>query len=279
MFGFVTASWKELDRQQQARYGAVYCGICRELGSRYSGLSRLCLSYDMAFLALLHMSLYEPEETAGRNICALHPLRPGSWVRSEAVSYAADMNAVLSCFKAKDDIRDEHRLSASWMASILEKRIPRARELWPRQCEAVESCLQKLDALERAASAEPDAAAGCFGELMAELLVLREDLWSEPLRQMGRALGRFIYLADAMIDYNKDAKRGSYNPFLAAGMGKDLQQWEQYLVMEMARCAQSYEKLPLVQDKALLDNILYSGVWLRWRDYRNKEEAHGQRSL
>ena len=34
-----------------------------------------------------------------------------------------------------------------------------------------------------------------------------------------------------------------------------------YLVLVMARCTAGYEMLPLVQDKALLDNILYSGVW------------------
>ena len=36
-------------------------------------------------------------------------------------------------------------------------------------------------------------------------------------------------------------------------------------------------KLPLVQDKKILDNILYSGVWMR---YRKREEGdHDRRSL
>ena len=33
MFGYVTASWKELSKQEQERYGAVYCGICRRIRS------------------------------------------------------------------------------------------------------------------------------------------------------------------------------------------------------------------------------------------------------
>ena len=65
MFGFVTANMKELNRQQQDRYGAVYCGICRGIRARGGQLARLGLSFDMAFLALLLMSLYEPEETSG----------------------------------------------------------------------------------------------------------------------------------------------------------------------------------------------------------------------
>ena len=83
------------------------------------------------------------------------------------------------------------------------------------------------------------------------------------------ALGRFIYLLDAVLDYDKDEKTGKYNPFLAMGTGKDPDRWEQYLVLTMSRCAAAYERLPLVQDKALLDNILYSGVWVA---YRGKEK-------
>ena len=31
MFGYVTASLKELDDDTKKRYGAVYCGICRRI--------------------------------------------------------------------------------------------------------------------------------------------------------------------------------------------------------------------------------------------------------
>ena len=29
MFGYVTASWKELSKEEKERYGSIYCGICR----------------------------------------------------------------------------------------------------------------------------------------------------------------------------------------------------------------------------------------------------------
>ena len=105
---------------------------------------------------------------------------------------------------------------------------------------------------------------------MAELLVLEEDLWAADLRQMGDALGRFIYLLDAALDYRRDGRKGKYNPYLAMGLGEDWQRWEDYLVLTMGRCTAYYEKLPLVQDKALLDNILYSGVWVNYRRKRNE---------
>ena len=47
-----------------------------------------------------------------------------------------------------------------------------------------------------------------------------EDYWSGTLRSMGSALGRFIYIMDAVIDLDKDAKSGSYNPQGSAGAGR-----------------------------------------------------------
>ena len=109
---------------------------------------------------------------------------------------------------------------------------------------------------------------------MAELLVLREDLWAPTLREMGFALGRFIYLADAVLDLEKDKKRHDYNPLLAHGEGEDPRAWEKYLVLAMAKCTECFERLPLVQDKGILDNILYSGVWINYnRRGRNRREG------
>ena len=46
MFGYVSANWKELSREQKERYGSIYCGICRGIRRRSGSLARLTLSYD-----------------------------------------------------------------------------------------------------------------------------------------------------------------------------------------------------------------------------------------
>ena len=261
MFGYVTANIKELTQAQQMRYNKIYCGICRQIRERSSSLSRLGLSYDMAFLALLLMSLYEPEESSGRRACSLHPCKPKGCVDSEFVRYAADMNVALAYYNAADDWQDDRKLSAKVLAGIFGKNYEDIHARWPRQCEAISACITELSRLEQENCPNPDEPANCFGALMAELLVYQEDLWAPTLRQMGMALGRFIYLADAARDYDRDRKKGKYNPYLAMGMEKDWEKWEEYLVLAISRCTDAFERLPLVQDKALLDNILYSGVW------------------
>lgn len=265
MFGYVTANMKELTKEQQARYGAVYCGICRGIRRSCSQSARLALSYDMAFLALLLMSLYEPEEITGDRACMLHPLRKRGWVDNEYIRYAADMNVVLGYYKAIDDTADEGHIAAKAAASVLKKGLVDIEARYPRQCAAISHCIARLNELEKTNCPNPDEGAACFGALMGQLLTYREDLWATALSQMGMALGRFIYLADAAIDYRKDRKHHRYNPFLAMGMEEDWQRWEEYLVLAMGRCTEHFEKLPLVQDKPLLDNILYSGVWVEFK--------------
>jgi len=257
------ANLPELPKQRQKRYSAVYCGICRQIRARSSQVARLGLSYDMAFLALLLMSLYEPEEQGGKGACSLHPMR--CWVDNEYIRYAADMNVALAYYNCMDDYADEGKQTAKWMAGVFEKSLPQLQQQYPRQCSAIETCLQKLRQLEKEGCQNPDQPAGCFGELMGQLLAYKDDLWKENLEQMGNALGRFIYLADAAVDYRRDCRKKQYNPFIAMGTGEDRQRWEQYLVLAMARCTQHYERLPLVQDKDILDNILYSGVWVEYR--------------
>lgn len=273
MFGYVMASAQELSPQEKSRYQSVYCGICRRIREQSSQVARLGLSYDMAFLALLLMSLYEPEETAGNRACCLHPIQPRPWTDNEFVRYAADMNVALAYYKALDDHNDDGRLSAKLLAGALEKDCLAVARRYPRQCRAMEDCIGQLSRLEKAGCENPDEPAGCFGALMAELFVWQEDMWAPALYQMGMALGRYIYLADAAIDYRKDKKKGSYNPYLAMGMEADWQQWEQYLVLAMGRCADYYERLPLVQDKSILDNILYSGVWVEYRRRQRQQKA------
>lgn len=272
MFGFVTANWQELNEEERARYTAAYCGICRNIRDRFSQIARLGLSYDMAFLALLEMSLYEPEEKQEAFRCMAHPLKQREAADNPYIGYAADMNVALAYYKALDDWQDDGKRKAKLLADALSPFYPGIKERWPRQCEAIESCIDAISAMERSKERNPDQPAACFGRLMAELMVCQEDLWSETLRQLGFHLGRFIYLADAMLDYDEDLKKGSYNPF--SGSGKQSTQWEQYLLLAMSRCTAAYEKLPLVQDKSLLDNILYSGVWVQYRTEQRKEESH-----
>ena len=74
MFGYITPNMKTLSEAQQKRFRSFYCGLCRTLQQRGGALTRLTLSYDMTFLALVLNALYESEETLHTERCIMHPL-------------------------------------------------------------------------------------------------------------------------------------------------------------------------------------------------------------
>ncbi len=272
MFGYVVASTDELSEAGKRRYQAVYCGICRRIRHQSSQIARLTLRYDCAFLALLHISLYEPEEALSQKRCPAHPFESRSYLDCDAIRYAADINVALAYYKALDDWHDDKSLAGRALCAALEKSNDQIAQRYPRQCQAIRDCIQSLSRLEAEKSADIDRCAACFGALMAELMVFREDHWAPTLRALGGALGRFVYLADAACDFSRDEKRHRYNPYAAAGC-RDKQLWKTHLTMAMGACCDAYERLPLVQDKDILDNILYSGVWTRLEVF-GKEDPH-----
>jgi hypothetical protein len=178
------------------------------------------------------------------------------------------MNVALTYYKCLDDWQDDRNPAARLMAKSLEPHLQWLRQQYPRQCSSIEGCIGELSMLEAEGCLNPDLPANCFGRLMAELLVYREDLWAKELRQLGFYLGRFVYLADAVVDHRKDMKKQKYNPLKDA----DPDQWEAYLVLAMGKCTEHFERLPLVQDKDILDNILYSGVWSNVRRKGRKND-------
>ena len=273
MFGFVGADAEALSPEQRRRYGQVYCGICRQIRLQCGSNARLALSYDMAFLALLLMSLYEPEEAYGDRACGFHPMKPRPWTDNDYIKYAAHMNVALAYYNCLDDWQDDRKLVAGGGALLLKKSYRKTKALYPEKCKAIEDCITQLSQLEKEGCDNPDLPAGCFGKLMGELFVYHDDLWSAPLRQLGDALGRYVYLADAAIDYSRDQKKKSYNPFIAMGKSQDWEAFDQYLTAILGRCAAHYEHLPLVQDKAILDNILYSGIWIKYRKKQKEERS------
>ena len=275
MFGFVMADRKELSPEEDSRYQQIYCGICRQMRLRHGSLARLGLSFDLAFLALVLSSLYEPEEATGKKACGIHPIKPRPWVDSEVIAYCADMNVALAYYKALDDKEDKDGGS---LVRTFGKNMADIAARYPRQCKAMEEKLEEIRQLEKANCQNPDLPAGAFGQLLEEVFVYKEDLWERDLRQLANCLGRFIYLADGAVDYARDKKKGSYNPFLAMGMEPDWEKWEEYLVLEMAGCTDAYERLPLVEDKHLMDNILYGGVWLQYRQ-KQKRAKDDRRSV
>lgn len=265
MFGYLVADTATLTEEQLKRYKACYCGFCRSLEKRHGQFSRLTLNYDVTFLVLLLSSLYEPEETAGESTCLRHVKTPQAWINSEICNYAADMNVALAYLKCLDDWEDDGNTAALLEAKCLKSAYKKVSRDYPRQCAAISEAMDQLHEIERQNLEAPDAAAACFGSLMAELFVYREDRWAASLRSMAHALGRFIYLMDACMDLSSDTFHNRYNPLRRYyGLSDNEQRFRDILKMQLGECVFYFDKLPLVEDVGLMKNILCAGLWTQF---------------
>ena len=268
MFGYVTAAADKLSAEQKKRYKAVYCGLCRTLKERHGSLARFALTYDMTFLVILLSALYEPEELSGSEKCPAHPAKEHGYIRTEMTDYAADMTMVLGYLNCLDDWHDDGNVISLAESAALKAAYLKVRENYPRQCAQIEKSLAELEKIEKSRELLPDAAASCFGSLMAELFVFREDRWSRDLRDMGMALGRFIYVMDACIDLKGDKRYYRYNPMLPLyGSIDEEKRFRNILEMLMAQCIESFEAMPILQDADIIRNILCFGVWTRFNKH------------
>ncbi len=277
MFGYVRPAIDGLTEQEQARYRAHYCGLCHAIGARHGQGARLALTFDLTFLTVFLSSLYEPEETAAESRCVPHPRRRHLYTRSAVTDYAADMTIALTYHKCRDDWQDDRNLAAKGCAVFLQRQYEAVKAQWPTQCATIEGAMTELTDIENCRDPNPDAAANCFGRLMAALFMMEKDYWSGALAAFGYSLGRYIYLLDAVCDADRDRKSGSYNPVVL--LDHPPEDMRGTLEMLLGGASEAFERLPLVQDEGILRNILYSGLWQGYNEClekrRKKQQGNG----
>ena len=109
--------------------------------------------------------------------------------------------------------------------------------------------------------------------MLGEIMNWKNDVWADMIRETGFYLGKFIYLMDAYEDIEDDLKNHNYNPLKNIYTKPEFEDMiHQILTMMMAECSKAFEQLPLIDDIDILRNVLYSGVWYRYEQVREKRE-------
>ena len=276
MFGYVTAYKPELKMKDFYKYKAYYCGLCKVLREKHGFLGQLTLTYDMTFLVILLHSLYESDMNFEEHRCVVHPAKKQKMLYNEITEYAADMNIVLTYFHFVDDWKDEKSKAGLVGVRAFRKTYLEIEKKYPKKCRIIRSCLKKLKACEEQKEENIDITARYFGELMAELLTYRQDVWTKTLRRMGFYLGKFIYILDAYDDVEQDLESGSYNALISLYGEPDFdERCKEMMTYVLAECTSQFERLPCIEDADILRNILYVGVWEKYDKKqleKNKEE-------
>lgn len=274
MFGYVVVNKSELKFKEFDQYRRYYCGLCRRLKERYGRKGQISLSYDMTFLVLLLSGLYEPEEIRGSRRCLAHPWKKQEYIYNVCTDYAADMGIILMYYKCMDDYRDEKKLFRKIYGERLRKANPCLQETYAGKIREIETWMNRLKEQEAAEGAHLDDLADCFGQMLARVFSMKEDVWKENLECIGYHLGKFIYMLDAYDDLERDRKKGCFNPLLASveEMAQPEAWLEDVLRAIIAPAAHAFEKLPVLKEAGILRNILYSGIWNRFLAVKERKE-------
>ncbi len=282
MYGYVQICKPELKFREFDEYRAHYCGLCRSLKQRFGSSGQFFISFDFAFLTILLDSLYEPESTVFDARCIAHPMKKQHFIQSEVSEYTADMCMLLTAYKLEDDWQDEKKLFKKLVSKLISSKSGAVKKDYIRKTEIIEKELSELYKLENSGCTDPETPASCFGRILAEIMAYKEDVWESTLRDLGFHLGRFIYLADAFDDLEKDKKKKLYNPFSSYDHHNPEfhQTAETLLQIMIAPAASAFEYLPIIKNAEILRNILYAGVWTAFKkrkiEYTNSANQGGK---
>ncbi len=221
MFGYVRVNKPELKVREYEAYRAAYCGLCRCMGKCTGQCSRMTLSYDFAFLALMRVTLLRDSIEFGKKRCLAHPLQKRSYMkRNPSLDYCAGAAAILNYHKIKDDLSDEKGLKYLKALLILpfvaysRRRAVKKQDLSELDRKVSEGLL-RLAEIEKARPRSVDEPARAFGEILGDIIAYGIDGdGARVARALGISTGKWIYVADALDDWAEDAKKGRYNPFI-----------------------------------------------------------------
>lgn len=262
MFGYVNIYKDELKVKEYNDFRAYYCGLCKALGKRYNQLTRLGLSYDLTFLCILLDAMYDEPAVFDNLGCIKSIAKKKTVTDNKFIDYASDISIILTYYKLKDDINDNHSLKALFAILPYSLSMRKLKNKYQSLIKSIKDNLSNLSELEKQNCDITDKSAHPFACIMSDVFAYINP----SLSTFGYNLGRYVFFADALDDMDADLKSKNYNIFNilykydGTITNADKQKINDTLILTLSFIASEYEKLPKFKNKEILDNIIYIGM-------------------
>lgn len=278
MFGYIKPFAPELKVREAEAYKAVYCGLCRTLFHEYGPVAAMLVNYDMVFAAML---LTEggvcPTFEKGR--CAASPFKKKCYAASlPSLELAAAATVINTWHKLSDDAADEgffKRLFAKLIKLLIRRKYKKAAEAYPEIAFETADAIALYQRLEEENCKSIDRMTDAVGKGAASMAAYSVE--SREIRE--RILynqARFITVADALDDYQKDLKKKRYN-LLCARYGEITSEVRSevrtYVLHIMNEQYALFGKLEKNAFSGITGNILTLGVEHTINDLLKKQET------
>ncbi len=289
MFGYIHPDKPYLFIKDDTLYQAVYCGLCKSIGKECGQFARTSLTYDMAFMSALLHNILGQDFIVTKQRCVVHPFkrRPMAQVDDLTMLLGA-INTALAYYKLMDDKADGDKKGV--FAFLYRKGYKKTLQKYPKAVEIIKAQTDSLNVIEAKKSAVIDEACEPTAHMMRTLshYVLGETA-TDATDGLCYALGKWIYLADALDDYDKDVKKGNYNviyeyckqPTKELAMQACGEEVKFIFNALFADMRDNLQKISFHFNHDLTDNIILRGIPLQSRRlfYGNtkKEKLHEQK--
>lgn len=287
MFGYVKAFKGYMRMFEYDIYKAVYCGLCKDMGRRYGFFTRFTLSYDLAFLTLVDMSLNNKKLKAEKQRCIAHPFKKTlCGCHSADYEYSSSAAVILTYHKLKDDMYDKglkNKIAAICLMPFFRTAYKKAAGCYPKLAASIEKDMKMQryneknhDKINFDKACEPTAKmmSAVFSELT------EDKNKKNHLKRFGYFLGRFVYITDAADDLEDDIKNGNYNPLMIV-MDNDFENIQKAydfadmsINLSLGELAESYVKLDFGLYRDILDNIIYLGLRNAYENCKRKDNKN-----
>ena len=273
MFGYISPDAPYLFKKDETLYKALYCGLCKSIGAGCGQTARTALTYDMAFVPALVHNIWGEDVKIEKARCALHILkkRPIAGVDDTTIAIGC-INTALAYFKLCDDKEDGDKRGV--LRHLYKKGYKKTLKKHPRAAEIISTYTQKQTALEKANCAIIDEACEPSAMMMRDIsdYVLGEFA-TEETQKLFYALGKWVYLIDALDDYDKDVKKKRYNvlfnvygaPCKTEAVRQGKEEMEFIFDSLFADMRQSIQNIKFHFNRDLTDNIILRGIPLKTR--------------
>lgn len=270
MFGYLTTDFPNLYVKDTVLYKSAYCGLCKSIGQVCGLKGRLLLNYDLTFLSVFTHNVVGTDFKIEKQRCILHTItkRPVA-VPDELSRRIAALNVILAFYKLSDNVIDEGK--GKIKRSFFKRAYKKARRKEPLLDNIVKINYATLLGYEKQNSDSIDMVADPFGIMMKEIVCeLVGEKFTENIGELSYNLGKWIYLIDALDDFDKDKRKNNFNVFVNAYQDvvdkktfltdkrQDLEFIFGGILSEIYKCAKdvSYNF-----NHDLTDNILLRGVF------------------
>lgn len=258
MYGYLKPFSGISDTKIRSKYKQYYCSLCHALWTNYGQLSRLMVSYDVTFIAIVLSSRFELPD------CKIGCLKKITLKReNENWKKLAAFTLLMIASKLEDDIRDDNSKLAKALKRIFKRKFQHIMKEFPNASKTVNKSMKVFNDYEQNNN-DVYVLSNSFADVIVHtLLALYPDMNESEIAIL-RYVSRWVYFMDAVDDLDDDIKNGKKNPLSTISRSKIelLTENKEYIESFIADCTKEVSGTPsrgfetIDIDKLVLANII-----------------------